>query len=149
MDIIIEAESGYVLNEVENGPDTRLYAVAVRAAKDEAAVPDHLVRSGEHLGFVRLEELEPTISTKFQQGQLVGKEQERVRIAQALNEELSSGLLAAVFKIQSVKEKLQTIGSPEAQQATEASEILSETIDKLTEVLGEEKTDHGPDSRGG
>ena len=93
--------------------------------------------------------LEPTVSTKFQQGQLVGREEEHTRIAQAFHQELSSGLLAAVFKIHSVKEKLRNASSPEAQQITEVSEILSETIEKITEVLRNENTDQAPDSEGG
>jgi signal transduction histidine kinase len=148
-DIIIEAESGFVLNEVENGPETQFYAVAIRAADHEAAVPGHVVKSEENLGYLRLEVLEPTVSTKFQQGQLVGREEEHMRIAEAFHQELSSDLLAAVFKIHLVKEKLQNAGSPQAQQITEASEILSETIKKISDVLRDEKIEHAPDPEGG
>jgi signal transduction histidine kinase len=147
-DIIVEATSGFVLNNAENDPETEFYAVAIRAANHEAALPGHLVKSEGNLGYLRLEELEPAVSTKFQQGELVGKEQERMRIAQAFHQELSSGLLAAVFKIHLVKERLKAASSPEAQQVAEASEILSETIEKVSEVLREEKPGRPPDSEG-
>ena len=54
-----------------------------------------------------LHDIEPTTSTKFEQGRLVGQEQERQRIAQTFHHEVSSGMLGALFKIQLAKEKLE------------------------------------------
>jgi hypothetical protein len=92
-----------------------------------------------------LEELSPNVSTTFTQGRLVGNEENRKRAAQVFHEELSSGLLVAVFRMHLAKQKLEAIGSPEAAQVAQASEILSGTIEKIGEVLGE-KAPKRPDS---
>ena len=86
-----------------------------------------------------LHDIEPTTSRKFEQGRLVGQEQERVRIVQMFHDEVSSGMLAALFKIQMAKEKLESANSPDVEPVAQASEMLSEAIEKMEEVLEEKK----------
>jgi signal transduction histidine kinase len=86
-----------------------------------------------------LRDMEPTTSTKFEQGRLVGQEQERIRIVQMFHDEVSSGMLAALFKIQMAKEKLESANSPDVEPVAQASEMLSEAIEKMEEVLEEKK----------
>jgi signal transduction histidine kinase len=107
-----------------------------------------LVKSSGDFGYLMLEELDPNVSTTFEQGRLVGKEQQRARIAQIFHEEISSNLLAAIFKIHLVKQKLEASASPDAQQVAEASEILSEAIDKMVDALGVQDKSRGSDAQG-
>jgi signal transduction histidine kinase len=146
--IISESESAFPPADALESSDVKFYPVAVRAAKEVAAVPGYLVKSSSDFGYLMLEELDPNVSTTFEQGRLVGKEQQRTRIAQLFHEELSSDLLAAVFKIHLVKQKLEASGSPNAQQVAEASEILSEAIDKMVDALGVQEKSRGSEAQG-
>jgi signal transduction histidine kinase len=78
-------------------------------------------------------------SNQFEQGRLVGKEQERMRIVRMFHEEISSGMLGAVFKIHQAQEKLNSANSPEAETVSEASELLSDAIEKMSAVMDDEK----------
>ncbi|HXM25233.1 MAG TPA: hypothetical protein VN957_04360 [Chthoniobacterales bacterium] len=124
--------------EGDNSP-AEFVAIAVRVPTKTAAVPGHLVRSKGNLGYLMLRDIEPATSTKFEQGQLVGQEKERVRIVQSFHDEVSSGMLAALFKIQVAKEILDSASLPEAGPVAQASEMLSEAIEKMDEVLEEKK----------
>lgn len=146
--IITESESAFSPADALENPDVKFYPVAVRAAKEVAAVPGYLVKSTGDFGYLMLEELDPNVSTTFEQGRLVGKEQQRKRIAQIFHKELSSDLLAAVFKIHLAKQKLEASGSSDAQQVAEASEILSEAIDKMVDALGVQDKSRGPEAQG-
>jgi signal transduction histidine kinase len=146
--IISESESAFSPADASENPDVKFYPVAVRAAKEVAAVPGYLVKSSGDFGYLMLEELDPNVSTTFEQGRLVGKEQQRARIAQMFHEEISSNLLAAIFKIHLVKQKLEASASPDAQQVAEASEILSEAIDKMVDALGVQDKSRGSDAQG-
>ena len=67
-----------------------------------------------------------------------------MRIVEEFHEEVSSGLLAAIFKIEIAKQKL--AAAPAAEEVSEASEILSEAIENMTEVLKEEEQQPEPPS---
>jgi len=75
-------------------------------------------------------------STAFEEGRLVGQEQARMRIVEDFHEEVYSGLLAAIFKMEIAKQKL--AAGPAATEVSEASEILSEAIENITDALKEE-----------
>jgi hypothetical protein len=146
--IISESESALSPADASENPDVKFYPVAVRAAKEVAAVPGYLVKSSGEFEYLMLEEQDPNVSTTFEQGRLVGKEQQRTQIAQVFHQELSSELLAAVFKIHLVKQSLEASGSPDAQQVAQASEILSEAIDKMVDALGVQDKSRGSDAQG-
>jgi len=71
----------------------------------------------------------------FEHGRLVGKKEERARIAQIFHNELTPDLMAVVFKLEVLELKLEASGSPHMQQAVEAARMLSETVDKIGESL--------------
>jgi hypothetical protein len=48
-------------------------------------------------------------------------------------------MLGAVFKIHQAKEKLNSINSSEAEAVSEASQLLSEAIEKMGTVMDDEK----------
>jgi len=136
--LIVQGESAFVPTDGGAHPDVEFYPAALKTPKEEAAIPGHLVKSTGDFAYLMLEELDPNVSSTFTQGRLVGNEEKRKRVAQVFHEELSSGLLEAVFQIQLAKQKLEASGSPDAAHVAQASEILSETIDKMGEVLGEQ-----------
>jgi hypothetical protein len=136
--IVIESNTRFTNPSEGENPSAEFIPVAVRTPKAGAAEPGHLVRSRHNLGYLMLNE--GTIaSPEFEQGRLVGKEQERMRIVQMFHEEISSGMLGAVFKIHQAKEKLNSINSPEAEAVSEASRLLSEAIEKMGTVMDDEK----------
>ena len=136
--LILQGESPLAPEEASAHSVVEFYPAALKTPKEEAAIPGHLVKSTGDFGYLMLEELDPNISSTFEQGRLVGSEENRKRIAQVFHEELSSELLAAAFQIHLAKQKLEASSSPDAARVAQASEILSETIEKIGEVLGEQ-----------
>jgi len=136
---ILSGDSVLLPPPERNNSPAEFVAIAVRVPTKTAAVPGHLVRAKGNVGYLMLRDMEPTTSTKFEQGRLVGQEQERIRIVQMFHDEVSSGMLAALFKIQMAKEKLESANSPDVEPVAQASEMLSEAIEKMEEVLEEKK----------
>ncbi|MBV9873769.1 MAG: hypothetical protein JO025_03485 [Verrucomicrobia bacterium] len=136
--IIVESDSHFSNPNEGDNPSAKFIPIAIRTAKAAAAEPGHLVRSNHNLGYIMLDGVSKA-STSFEQGRLVGKEQERMRIVRMFEEEVSSGVLGAVFKLHTAKEKLKSIDSPEAAQVSEASDLLTEAIEKMDVVIDDEK----------
>jgi signal transduction histidine kinase len=137
--IIVEGELSFGPPEDAENPTARFFPVAVRVPARNSAVPGHLVRAQGNFGYLMLQDTEPTVSTKFEQGRLVGQEQERVRIVRAFHDEVSSGILGALFKIQMARQRLESAELAEAEPVAEASEMLSEAIEKIDDVLEHKK----------
>lgn len=136
---ILQGDSVFFPPDEGDNPTAEFVALAVRVPTKAAAVPGHLVRSKGNLGYLMLHDIEPTTSTKFEQGRLVGQEQERVRIVQMFHAEVSSSMLGALFKIELAKEKLESADLPEVEPVVQASELLSEAVEKIGEVLEDDK----------
>jgi hypothetical protein len=143
---ILQGDSVLFPPDEGNNPSAEFVALAVRVPGETAAVPGHLVRSKGNLGYLMLSDIEPTASTKFKQGRLVGQEQERVRILQMFHDEVSSGILGALFTIQMAKERLESSHLSEAGPVAEASEMLSEAVEKMGDVLEGKKVEPRPDN---
>jgi PAS domain-containing protein len=133
--VFIQSEQPSFPGEAAGDPRANFYAIAVRTTKNEAALPGHLMKSKHNLGYLMLEELNPELPAKFEQGRLVGKEQERVRITQIFHEELAPSLMAVVFNLELLELKLEAAGSPHLRQAIQVAQLLSETTEKITETL--------------
>jgi signal transduction histidine kinase len=67
----------------------------------------------------------------FWQGRVVGKEEEKQRLAQVIHDSFSPHLLAAFFLIHGVREHLEKTHSVEAEQLAKAAKLLNETIQAL------------------
>ena len=133
--LLIQSERPFSPGEAAGDPSANFYAIAFRTANNEVALPGYLMKSTDDLGYLTLEELNPELPAKFEQGRLVGKEQERVRITQLFHEELAPSLMAVLFKLELLELKLETAGSPHMQQAIQVAQMLSETTEKIMEVL--------------
>jgi hypothetical protein len=136
---ILLGDSASLPPDEGNNPSAEFVALAVRVPTKAAAVAGHLVRSKGNFGYLMLLDTEPSTSTKLEQGRLVGQEQERQRIVQTFHHEVSSGMLGALFRIELAKEKLESADLPEAEPVAQASELLSEAVEKIGEVLEGEK----------
>ena len=133
--VFIQGEQTLFPGEAAGDPSANFYAIAVRTTKNGAALPGRLMKSKQNLGYLMLEELNPEAPAKFEQGRLVGKEEERVRITQIFQEELAPSLMAVVFNLELLELKLEAAGSPHLRQAMQAAQLLSETTEKITEIL--------------
>jgi signal transduction histidine kinase len=74
-------------------------------------------------------------SAQFEQGRKVGQEEERNRVVQAFHEEVSSSIIAALFLMETAKSELKEAGLPQAQAVSKAWDILTETTEKIADVL--------------
>jgi signal transduction histidine kinase len=74
-------------------------------------------------------------SVQFEQGRLLGREEELNRINKAFHDEVSSSIVAALFLIETAKGELEQAGLPQAEMVEKASDILTETTEKISEVL--------------
>jgi hypothetical protein len=132
---IIHGESVFFPPDEGDNPTAEFFALAVRVPTKTAAVAGHLVKSKGNVGYLMLNDIEPTTSMKFEQGRLVGQQQERLRIVQMFHDEVSSGMLAALFKIQIAKATLESADLPGVEPIAQASEMLSEAVEKISDVL--------------
>jgi hypothetical protein len=67
----------------------------------------------------------------FWQGRVVGKEEEKQRLAQVIHDSFSPHLLAAFFLVHGIREHLEKRHSGEAKQLAKVAELLNETIQAL------------------
>ena len=74
-------------------------------------------------------------SGQFEQGRVLGQEEERNRITKAFHDEVSSSIVAALFLIETAKSELEQAGLPQAELVAKASDILTETTEKIADVL--------------
>jgi signal transduction histidine kinase len=72
---------------------------------------------------------------QFEQGRIIGREEERNRIIKAYDEEVASSMIAALFLIETAKSELEEAGLPQAETVSKASDKLAETTEKIAEVL--------------
>lgn len=133
--VFIQSEQPFSPGEAAGESSSNFFAIAVRTTNNEAALPGHLVKSEDGLGYLTLEEVNHELPAKFEQGRLVGKEQERARIKQIFHEELAPNLTAVVFNLELLELKLEAAGSPHLRRATQVAQMLSETTEKIMEVL--------------
>jgi signal transduction histidine kinase len=110
-------------------------SIVVRRAGNDALSAGHLTKPKNNLNTVTLVNRNSEVPPDFEQVRLVGKEEERARIAAIFHNEVTPGLMAVIFKLEVLELKLEAARSPYMQQAAEAARMLSETVDKITETL--------------
>jgi hypothetical protein len=107
---------------------------AVRRPFGEQPVPGFIVRTHERIGYLMLDVFGAP-SAQFEQGRVLGQEEERNRITKAFHDEVSSSIVAALFLIETAKSELEQAGLPQAELVAKASDILTETTEKIADVL--------------
>ena len=104
-------------------------------------MPGYIVRSESKIGYVMLDVF-ASPSVQFDQGRIAGREEERNRIIKAYDEEVSSSMIAALFLVETAKSELEEAGLPQAEAVSRASEKLTETTEKIADVLTNPEGDH-------
>jgi len=74
-------------------------------------------------------------SAQFEQGRVLGREEERNRIIKAFHDEVSSSIVAALFLMDTARTELEQAGLPQAEAVAKVSNILTETTEKITDAL--------------
>jgi len=127
-------ESWLPLSDEGEGAKVEFVSCAFRRSFGAAPVPGYILRSQGKIGYVMLEVF-ASPSVQFDQGRIVGREEERNRIIKAYHKEVSPSMIAALFLVETAKSELEEAGLPQAEAVSKASEILTETTEKIADVL--------------
>jgi hypothetical protein len=130
-------ESWYPLSDERERQTVQYIACAASRPFGAPPATGFAVRSHGKIGYVMLDVFDFP-SAQFEQGQKVGREEERNRVIKAFNEEVSSSMIAALFLIETAKSELEAAGSPQAEAVSKASDILADATEKIAQVIGEE-----------
>ena len=132
-ELLIFGESWSPLSEEKEDRPAEYIACSTRGVSGAGSAPGLVVRAQGKMGYVMLDIFGS--SAQFEQGRSAGQEEERNRIINAFHEEVSSPLIAALFLIQRAKNELEDTGLPQAESVSKASDILTETTEKIADVL--------------
>jgi hypothetical protein len=132
-ELLIFGESWSPLSEEKEDRPVEYIACSTRGVSGAGSAPGLVVRAQGKMGYVMLDVFGS--SAQFEQGRSAGQEEERNRIINAFHEEVSSPLIAALFLIQRAKNELEDTGLPQAESVSKASDILTETTEKIADVL--------------
>ena len=133
-ELLTLGESWFPLPEEREAQQVEYIACAARRPFGAGPAPGFLVRSHSKIGYVMLDVFDsPT--AQFEQARIAGREEERNRVVQAFHQEVSSSIVAALFLIETAKSELEDAGLPQAEAVSKASEILTETTEKIADVL--------------
>ena len=133
-ELLIFGESWFPLSEKEKGQRVEFIHSAVRRPVGADPAHGYVVRSATKIGYVMLE-VSDSPAVEFEQGRITGREEERNRIVKAYHEEVSSSMIAALFLIETAKSELEEAGLPQAEAVSKASDKLTETTEKIADVL--------------
>ena len=127
-------ESWLPLSEENERARVEFISCAFRRSFGAEPVPGYIVRSQSKIGYVMLDVF-ASPSVQFDQGRIAGREEERNRIIKAYDEEVSSSMIAALFLVETAKSELEEAGLPQAEAVSKASEKLTETTEKIADIL--------------
>jgi hypothetical protein len=127
-------ESWLPLLDENQAVKVEFVSCAFRRSFGAEPIPGYIIRSQGKIGYVMLDVF-ASPSAQFEEGRIVGREEERNRIIKAYDEEISSSMIAALFLVETAKRELEEAGLPQAEDVSKASEVLSETTEKIADVL--------------
>jgi signal transduction histidine kinase len=137
-EIIVLSDSRFPLPS-DNGQFSAEFMVcAVKTTSPSPALAGHVVKSAGRFGYLMLRDVESN-STEFEQGRLVGQQEERARMVKSFHDEVSSTMMAALFAVESAKNTLEEQSLPALEPLEKASELLSEAVEKIADVLEGQK----------
>jgi len=139
-ELLAFSETWFSLSNEKESRTVEYISCAAKRPFGADAIPGYVVRSKNKVGYVMLEIAESP-SAQFEQGRIVGREEERNRIRTAFHEEVSSSIIAALFLIEMAKSELEKAGSPQAEAVSKVSDILTDATKKIAEVIGDPESD--------
>jgi PAS domain-containing protein len=135
-ELLTLSESWFPLSDEREGQKVEYVSCAARRPFGADPAPGYVVRAQDKIGYVMLE-ITDSPSAQFEQGRIVGREEERNRVRTTFHEEVSSSIIAALFLIERAKSELRKVESPQAESVSKASDILTEATEKIADVIGE------------
>src|SRR6266436_9391178 len=138
--IIVLGDGQFPLASSSGLPSAEFIKCVVRTALQPAALSGHVLKASGSLGYIMLQDVESSASTEFEEGRMLGQEEQRARLIQMVHDAVSPTMLGAIFAIESLKQTMQAENLPYAEIAFRDSEMLAEVIEKLSDVL--ESTRH-------
>ena len=137
-EIIVLSDSRFPLPSDNDQFSAEFTVCAVKTTSPSAALAGHVVRSVGRFGYLMLRDGEYN-SAEFEQGRLIGQQEERARIVKSFHDEVSSTMMAALFAVESAKNTLEEQNLPASESLEKASESLSEAVEKIADVLEDQK----------
>jgi hypothetical protein len=141
-ELLTFGESWFPLSDEKEGQTVEYVACAASRPFGGHSAPGFAVRSHGKIGYVMINVFDSP-SAQFEEGQNVGREEERNRVIETFHEEVSSSIIAALFLIETAKSELEEAGLPQAGAVAKASDILAETTEKIAHVIGKEGRNSG------
>ena len=139
-ELLTFSETRFFLSDEKESRKVEYISCAAKRPFGADVIPGYVVRSQNKVGYVMLEIAESP-SAQFEQGRIVGREEERNRIRTAFHEEVSSSIIAALFLIEMAKSELEKAGSPQAEAVSKVSDILTDATEKIAEVIKDPESD--------
>ena len=133
-DVLTVGESWSPLPNDSHSQRAEYAGCAVKRPFGEPPLPGFIVRTHNKIGYLMLDVFNSS-SVQFEQGRLFGREEERNRLNKAFHDEVSSSIVAALFLIETAKGELEKAGLPQAEAIAKASDILTETTEKIADAL--------------
>jgi hypothetical protein len=133
-DLLALGESWFPLSDKDEGQPVEFIPCAARRPFDADPAPGYVVRTAGKIGYVMLD-VSDSPPVQFEQGRITGREEERNRIIKAYDEEVASSMIAALFLMETAKSELEEAGLPQAEAVSKASDKLTETTEKIADVL--------------
>jgi signal transduction histidine kinase len=137
-EIIVLSDSRFPLPNDDGQLSAEFIVRAVKTTSRSAALPGHVVKSAGRCGYLMVHDAESD-SAEFEQGRLVGQQEERARIVKLFHDEVSSTMMAALFAVESAKNALEAQNLPAVKELEKASELLSEAVEKTADALEDKK----------
>lgn len=135
-EVLTLSESWFSLSDEREGQKVEYVSCAAKRPLSAGEVPGYVVRTQDKIGYVMLE-VTDSPSAQFEQGRIVGREEEGNQIRAVFHKEVSSSIIAALFLIEMAKRELRKVESPQAEAVSKASDILTEATEKIAEVIGD------------
>jgi hypothetical protein len=133
-DFLTIGDSWLPLSSENDSQKAEYVACAVKRPFGEQPVPGFIIRTHDRIGYVMLDAFRAS-SAQFEQGRVLGREEERNRIIKAFHDEVSSSIVAALFLMETARTELEQAGLPQAEAVAKASNILTETTEKIADAF--------------
>jgi hypothetical protein len=133
-ELLTFGESWFTPSDKDEGQKVEFIPCAVRRPLNTEPRPGYIARSAGNIGYLMLD-FSDSPPAQFEEGRVAGRVEEQNRIIKAYHEEVASSMIAALFLIETAKSELEEAGLPQAEAVSKASEILSETTEKMADVL--------------
>jgi hypothetical protein len=141
-ELLVLSGSWYPISEGNGGEKAEIVSCAAKRHFGASPLSGYVVRARGKFGYLMLDVLDsPT--AEFEQGRIVGREEERNRIIQAYHEEVSSSMIAALFLVETAKRELKEAGLPQEEAVSKVSDVLTEATQKIGDVLLDQQASTG------